>query len=218
MSPHFTDQSINRATAMSKREHFNPTILQALVEAALLVDVMLILMFVRAAFPLSSLLVQLLAPVPIAIVAARHGMRASLLGAMVAWVVASSFIGIMSGIWGLFYALVGVILGEMIRRGGAFWWIVWRVSIAYTLLFTFSLMAVAQMLGLGPMMLLRRFENTVVSVLQFTERLNPISDTVSLPMSGAYLLAALGVGHFLICLTYSLASCAIVSRVLHRLD
>ena len=91
-----------------------------------------------------------------------------------------------------------------------------RVSIIYAFLFAFSLVAVAQVLGLSPMMLLRKSESAMISALQFTQRLSPVGEVVSL--CEAYPLAALGVGHFLICLIYSLVSCAIVSRVLHRVD
>lgn len=202
---------------MQKTEGSSIIDIGALVEAALLTDVMLVLMFMRSALPLLSLFMQLLTPVPIAVVSARRGIRPSLLGTITAWVMASSFLGVISGIWGLFYAMVGVILGEMIRRKVAFWWIVLGMSIAYVLLLTFSLMAVARVLGLGPVILLQRFENAVTSALQPIQHLDPVG-RIAFYSVKVYPLAVLSAGYLLVCFIYSLALCAIVSRVLSTLD
>jgi len=207
----------HRDLVVGREEQFESAGLKGLVEAALLVDVMFLLMFIRAAFPILTAFLQVLAPVPVAIVSARHGAKPALLGAVAGWVVASSLFGITCGIWGLFYASVGVVLGKIFRGGGLFWWIVCRVWLSYTLLFALSLAAAAQVLGLGPVALLGSFASVVRSAVQLILESGLVGRSAPLALIEAHPPVAFALAYLLICLMYSLASCSIVSRLLSRL-
>jgi len=192
--------------------------LYALVEAALLIDVMLAIMLARAALPFSSPLVQLFAPIPIAVVSARHGIRPALLALIVCWIVISGSFGVTSGIWGILYGLVGLSVGGIIRHKAP-WWGLPRLFLIYTFLFGAAMVAVAQTLGLNVSLLAQRFRSTAQSLIMLIQSIG-LDERFVLLLSFVvrYPLFGFLAGYLPLCLVYSTISYAVAVRVLRRLS
>lgn len=203
---------------MTKPDRLRGSSTKAAVEMALLVDVTLVLALLRSAIPFLSPIVQVFAAIPMAIGTARHGVRPSLVGALMLAVIVSSFLGVISGVWSLFYALAGIVIGETTRRGGSLWSITWRAALGYTLLFASTVMLIAQMLGLNPKALVDRFTEAMAEAQRFTEFLGPLGSPATLPAGRESVLAVIGVAFFVICFLYTLGTSTIVSKILQRLD
>jgi hypothetical protein len=177
----------------------------------MLLNLMLLMIFVRTMVPISSLLVQAVAPVPLAIITTRHGMKAAAIGTVVSCIVALAVFGVTSGIWAIFYSLVGLAAGQGFRIRGAFALRVLLVSAAYTLLFAAALLAVARLLGWTPTTLGERLEYalSVVRQIGILDRNN------TFPPVPPLLEAA--IGFVLICVGYSAVLCIVLRGILRRL-
>jgi hypothetical protein len=115
----------------------------------------------------------------------------------------------------VFYAFIGIVLGGVLRRAGAIWWAVIRISFVYAIIFAIALIAVAQAIGLNTAMLMNMVQNTTQAALQSARLV--LGPNLLFGLGRMHPLSLAALGYLLLCLMCSLLSYTASRHIVTRL-